>query len=231
MSIVLVKANKGGVGKSWITLQLGHGLALKNKKVLILTSDSQNNILDFAGVSSTNVSIDKWLKNESAELTKLRSNLYYLSLTSPYLTAEEEIKLETFINVAKVQFDYILIDSTPVLGLDKKFVEIADKIIIPTFLDSVTMGSITTLMDTIDPLTKVKAIIPNRVGRTKLEKDYYTYLKEIIPEQIYLSVPINQLATISKLIDTSNTIWESKNKQARNLQNVFTEILEVISDE
>ena len=31
--VILIKANKGGVGKSWITLQLAHALALKDKKI------------------------------------------------------------------------------------------------------------------------------------------------------------------------------------------------------
>lgn len=47
--IILIKANKGGVGKSWIALQLAHGMSRLGKKVIILTSDSQNNILDYSG--------------------------------------------------------------------------------------------------------------------------------------------------------------------------------------
>ena len=231
MSIILIKANKGGVGKSWITLQLAHGLALENKKVLILTSDSQNNVPDFAGVGGVFVTLDDWLNNKNQGLTTLRSNMYYLALTNSYLSAEEEIKFETFINAVKTEFDYIVIDSTPVLNLDNKFIELADKVVIPTFLDAVTMGSITTLMNSIEPLTKVKAIIPNRVGRTKLEKEYFEYLKEIIPEQIHLTIPLQQSAFISKLIDDGNTVWESKRKQAKSLQNLFKEILEVLVDE
>ena len=92
MSIILIKANKGGVGKSWITLQLAHGLALENKKVLILTSDSQNNVPGFAGVGGVFVTLDDWLNNKNQGLTTLRDNMYYLALTNSYLSAEEEIK-------------------------------------------------------------------------------------------------------------------------------------------
>ncbi|MGK4199385.1 AAA family ATPase [Fusobacterium sp. HC1336] len=52
--VILVKANKGGVGKSWLTLQLAHATALKDKQVLIITSDSQNNIPRFAGIKENN---------------------------------------------------------------------------------------------------------------------------------------------------------------------------------
>lgn len=47
--IVLVKNNKGGVGKSWLALQLAAYQAYRGNIVLILTSDSQNNIFNFAG--------------------------------------------------------------------------------------------------------------------------------------------------------------------------------------
>ena len=45
--VIIIKVNKGGVGKTFLTVQLGAGLASIGKKVLILTSDSQNNILHY----------------------------------------------------------------------------------------------------------------------------------------------------------------------------------------
>ena len=50
MGVVLVKNNKGGVGKSWIALQLAAYKAFQNEKVLLLTSDSQNNVLNYSGI-------------------------------------------------------------------------------------------------------------------------------------------------------------------------------------
>lgn len=231
MSTILVKANKGGVGKSWITLQLGHGLALEGHKVLIITSDSQNNVPEFAGIDGPFATITDWISNKGSDLTKLRDNLFYIALDAPYLSEFQEVKFETIVNVLKSEFDYILVDSTPVLNLDNKFIEMSDKVVIPTFLDAVTMNSITTLMDNIFPASKVKAIIPNRAGRTKLEKEYYSFLKEIIPNKIYLSVPLNQSAFISRLIDDGKTVWESKNKYSLSLQNLFKGILGVLLDE
>ena len=38
MSKILIKNNKGGVGKSWLTLQLSSGLAQLGYKVLVVTS-------------------------------------------------------------------------------------------------------------------------------------------------------------------------------------------------
>lgn len=227
--VILIKANKGGVGKSWITLQLAHALALKNKKVLVITSDSQNNILDFAGVEpNTLLGLDEWLKNRDGGFIELRNNLDYIPFHSSILPEELEVRFESFINAMKNEYDYIFIDSTPVLNLDKKFIELADEIVIPTFLDQVTIGSIATLMEQINPKNKVKVIIPNRAGRTKLEKNYYLSLKEFISNRILLTVPIKQSAFISKAIDDGKTIWEYRSKEATILQKLFSEVLEAL---
>lgn len=228
---ILVKANKGGVGKSWITLQLAHKAALDGNKVMIITSDSQNNILDFSGNSSlTPLGLDEWLTKANGGFTELRENLFYIPFNSAMLPEELEVRFESFINMLKEEFNYIFIDSTPVLNLDKKFIELADEVIIPTFLDQVTMSSITTLMEQIKPKSKVKVIIPNRAGRTKLEKEYYTLLKEIVTlaPSIFLSVPVKQSSFISKAIDEGKTIWEYRAKEAKALQELFLQVLEVL---
>lgn len=229
--IILVKANKGGVGKSWITLQLAHYFSIKNKKVLILTSDSQNNIPTFCDIDiNTRADLEEWILNGNSELIELRNNLFYIPFNSISIENKLKHKFETFINTIKTEFDYIFIDATPVLNLDNAFVGVADKIIIPTFLDMVTMNSILTLLDTV-PTEKVKAIIPNRTGRCSLEGVYFESLKDILGNLIYLSVPIRQSAFISRLIDKGKTIWESKSKAALALQSTFYPVLEVIKNE
>lgn len=226
---ILVKANKGGVGKSWITLQLAHKAALDGNKVIIITSDSQNNILDFSGNGNlTPLGLDEWLTGGNGGFTELRKNLYYIPFNSAMLPEELEIRFESFVNVLKGEFDYIFIDSTPVLNLDKKFIELADEVVIPTFLDQVTLGSIIALMEQITPRNKVKAIIPNRVGRNKIEKEYYKNLKDIVSQSIFLSVPIKQSSFISRAIDNGKTIWEYNAKEAKALQELFLQVLEVL---
>lgn len=226
---ILIKANKGGVGKSWTTLQLAHKAALDGNKVIIITSDSQNNILDFSGNGSlTPLGLDEWLTGGNGGFTELRKNLYYIPFHSTMLPEELEVRFESFINILKEEFDYIFIDSTPVLNLDKKFIDLADEVVIPTFLDQVTIGSITTLMAQIDPKNKVKAIIPNRVRRNKIEKEYYENLKNTVSQNIFLSVPIKQSSFISKVIDEGKTIWEYRAKEAKALQELFLQVLEVL---
>jgi len=56
-NIFTVKVNKGGIGKTFFTVQIGHGLALQGYKVLLITSDSQNNILHY---TKSKKEIDKY---------------------------------------------------------------------------------------------------------------------------------------------------------------------------
>lgn len=227
--VILIKANKGGVGKSWITLQLAHGMSRLGKRVIILTSDNQNNILDYSGNGGiAPLGLEEWLKNGNGGFTELRKNLYYIPLNSSLLPEELEVRFESFLNVLKEEFDYIFIDSTPVLNLDRKFIELADDVIIPTFLDSVTLGSIHTLMEQIEPKSKVKAIIPNRAGRSRLEKEYYQILEATTSANIFLSIPITQSAFIGKTIDAGRTVWEYRSIPANELKAIFSNIITVI---
>lgn len=56
-NIFTVKVNKGGIGKTFFAIQIGHGLALQGYKVLLITSDSQNNILHY---TKSKKEIDKY---------------------------------------------------------------------------------------------------------------------------------------------------------------------------
>lgn len=231
MSIILIKNNKGGVGKSWITLQLGCGIQFATeKKVLILTSDNQNNILEYAGIDKNKISvgIEDWLKNKTGEVINLRKNLDFIPIKTSYLNTISKNDLKELFEVFKSKYEYILIDSTPALHLDTQFIELADKVVVPGFADKVTLNSITSLLDQVN-IDKVKSVIINRFTRTKKEKEYFNGLKEILNDfEIQLVAPISQSAVIGDLIDKGKTIWESNSKKVKPFQNIFAEVIEVL---
>lgn len=231
MSVILIKNNKGGVGKSWITLQLAHGLQhVSDKKVLIVTSDNQNNILEYAGMekAATDSGLEKWIKTGTGDLIRLRKNLFFIPLKTSHLNLQSKVKLECLFEAFKEEYEYILIDSTPVVGIDKYFVDLADKVVVPGFADKVTINSITSLLEGVE-VRKVKSVIINKWTKTAKEKEYYKGLKEVLePFEILLTAPINQSATIGKLIDDGKTIWESNSKKIKTIQESFVTIIEEI---
>ncbi|EGQ79736.1 ParA family protein [Fusobacterium animalis ATCC 51191] len=104
-NIFTVKVNKGGIGKTFFTVQIGHGLALQGYKVLLITSDSQNNILHY---TKSKKEIDKYdlskglrhavLYGDNRDLyIKVRENLYFLPTESSVFSNAFEKKFDDFI--------------------------------------------------------------------------------------------------------------------------------------
>ncbi|EAA25217.1 ParA family protein [Fusobacterium polymorphum] len=234
MGVVLVKNNKGGVGKSWIALQLAAYKAFQNEKVLLLTSDSQNNVLNYSGIKIEDTNkkgLEDLLEGKNYELTKLRPNLFFLHLQDYKVKGNLDEKFKKQISILKKEFKHIIIDGSPVMNLDNVFVDVAEHIIVPTFLDSVTTNSILNLLKKTD-ISKIRAVIPNRVGRTKIEKDFYTFLKNKLTRSgVFLSIPINQSSIILKLIENGTLLWERRSQKLDEIKNVFVKVWREIEDE
>jgi chromosome partitioning protein len=234
MGVVLVKNNKGGVGKSWIALQLAAYKAFQNEKVLLLTSDSQNNVLNYSGIKIEDTNkkgLEDLLEGKNYELTKLRPNLFFLHLQDYKVKGNLDEKFKKQISILKKEFKHIIIDGSPVMNLDNVFVDVAEHIIVPTFLDSVTTNSILNLLKKTD-ISKIRAVIPNRVGRTKIEKDFYTFLKNKLTRSgVFLSIPINQSSIILKLIENGTLLWERRSQKLNEIKNVFVKVWREIEDE
>ena len=234
MGVVLVKNNKGGVGKSWIALQLAAYKAFQNEKVLLLTSDSQNNVLNYSGIKIEDTNkkgLEDMLEGKKYELTKLRPNLFFLHLQDYKVKGTLDENFKKQINNLKKEFKHIIIDGSPVMNLDNVFVDVAEHIIVPTFLDSVTTNSILNLLKKTD-ISKIRAVIPNRVGRTAIEKNFYTFLKDKLTRSgVFLSIPINQSSIILKLIENGTLLWERRSQKLDDIKNVFIKVWGEIEDE
>lgn len=229
---ILIKNQKGGVGKSLIAFWLAHGLALEDKKVLLLTSDSQDNIPAFAGKSKEakemTRGLESWVKTGEGDTLELRNNLYYIPLKVLNISKEDSLKFKNFIEIMVQRVDYIVIDASPVLELDDLFVEISDKIVIPTFLDEVTTQGIFNLIKKVG-ISKIKAIIPNRAHSTRLENEYFSELQSTFENTgIILTCPIKHSSAVAKLIDTGRTLWETRQKTLDPVRHEFQKVLEVI---
>ena len=234
MGVVLVKNNKGGVGKSWIALQLAAYKAFQNEKVLLLTSDSQNNVLNYSGIKIEDTNkkgLEDMLEGKNYELTKLRPNLFFLHLQDYKVKGNLDEKFKKQISILEKEFKHIIIDGSPVMNLDNVFVDVAEHIIVPTFLDSVTTNSILNLLKKTD-ISKIRAVIPNRVGRTAIEKNFYTFLKDKLTRSgVFLSIPINQSSIILKLIENGTLLWERRSQKLDDIKNVFIKVWGEIEDE
>lgn len=175
--------------------------------------------------------VEDFIEGKSYKIKKLRENLFFLHLQGYKIKNSFDEAFKRAIKILKDEYDYIVIDGSPVMGLDNLFIEISDHIVIPTFLDSITTHSVLSMLKKVD-LNKVKAVVPNRTGRTKLEKEYYDFLnKKLGVQGIHLSFPIPQISLISKLIDKETLLWESKAKKLDYIKGIFINIWKEIDNE
>lgn len=111
-----------GSGKSFISVNLGMSIALKNKKVLIIDGDMRHGTTS-AYIGSPSTGLSNYLSGAEGDVMKLIvqsdlcDNLFILPVGSiPPNPTEllESSRLAELLNIVKDKFDYIIIDCPPV---------------------------------------------------------------------------------------------------------------------
>lgn len=229
--VYTLKVNKGGIGKTFLTVQLAHGLTMKGSKVIILTSDSQNNIMDFTIPEEKQESIElkkglrSWVMTGKGDKLNLRKNLDFIPLESSVFTERFLEKLPIFIDHLKKEYDYILIDSIPTMKIDTEFVRCSDKIIIPAFCDIPTLKGVINVIEEAG-IEKIHAILVNLYRATITQKDILEKLNSMLKEtDILFPEPIKETSLIESLVKKGKTIWESKAKSIEEAQNSLLDII------
>lgn len=228
--IIQVKVQKGGLGKSFITATLGHLISLVDKKVLILSTDSQNSVYDMFVKEKEKVEkglIDSIL-NENLNIISLRENLDFIPLELKKKFTNKIIeKIPNFLNSLKEKYDFILIDSTPAIELDEIFVQNADKIIIPAIGDKLAVNGIVNIIK--ENRNKIACIVFNKYTNTRVNKAYYREMKELCDNSgVFMPEPIKCLSYIAELVERGETIWEVGSKKVVETQEIFKEILKKV---
>lgn len=238
--VITFKINKGGVGKSFLTTQVGAGLALTGKKVLILTSDSQNNILDYTFGDSDRPEFDsglkEYVKGREGDIIKIRENLFFIPLESPVFSDYFIKHFPLFLEKEKEKYDYILIDSTPTEKLDRVFVQYSDEIIIPCLANKVSVqGAINSIteVNVIEEETgkkiKINSIVVNMYENIKEQKYYLQQLENILKNKnIIFPKPIKKLSIIETLLGKGKTVWESESKLLAETHETLIKIIKNI---
>ncbi len=231
--VYTIKNNKGGIAKTFTTVQLASGLALMGHKVLLATSDSQNNILHYTLNKNDLEKHDMSrglrhavLYGDNEDLyIQARKNLDFIPTESSVFSEAFEKKFEKWLEKKKEEYDYILIDSIPTMEIDKKFVENSDKIIIPTFCDYATTNSVLNVIEETGA-DKILAVIVSLYKNTKIQKEYYEKISSFIKGTgICFPKPVKELSQIESLIEKGKTIWESKAKSMKETQDSFLDVI------
>lgn len=225
--IITIKNNKGGVGKSTLSKNIAHGLAMLDYKTALITSDAQNDSLILLGGWFEG---GKGFKNyvQTAEdcHIKIRKNLDYYPVETDIFGINLKNKIKEAFSVLKTKYDFIIIDCAPVFNvLNDIILEITDEIIIPIKLDKLSTAGITRLLDKAEG-NKITQIIPNLYRNTKISKDYFINLKSFFKNTgVILSNPIPESVIEEQLSEKGKTIWETQAKKAEELQTIYGNII------
>lgn len=229
--VYTLKVNKGGIGKTFLTVQLAHGLAMQENKVIILTSDSQNNIIDFSipeekqEYMKLKQGLKSWVLKGEGEKIRLRKNLEFIPLESSVFSRQFLEKFPKFIENLQKEYDYILIDSIPTMKIDTEFVKCSHKVIIPAFCDTPTLKGIMNVIDEAG-VDKILAIIVNLYRNTSTQKNILSSLKNILEgTDIIFPEPLKESSAVESLARKGKTVWESKAKSLKKIQESLLDII------
>lgn len=218
--IIAVTNQKGGVGKTTTAVNLAACLAYKGKKVLVVDSDPQGNASSGLGVNKDDVEnslydclIDSSKTKDAVMKTLTRGLSVIPSL--PELSAAEielasqknrEYYLDKVLSQVKDDYDFIVIDSPPALGmLTINIMTAADSILIPIQCEyysleglSQLITSVKTIKKSLNPDLEIEGILATMFdGRTNLSQQVLDEVKKHFPDKVF-ATPIPRNVRLSE---------------------------------
>lgn len=250
-NIYTIANQKGGVGKTTTAVNLGAYLAQLDQKVLLVDMDPQANATSSLGIDKNQVeggTYQTLLEDESLKKFILKNPKLKLFLlpSSPELAGAEvelvnevgrENLLRRSLQSVKDQYDYIIVDCPPSLGLLtlNGLVAADDGILIPVQCEYLAMEGLSQLISTIDRVRRVifpglsirGVILTMYDGRTNLADDVVAEVKKYFPTQVFQTiVPRSVRLAEAPSYGVPIHIYSPKSQGARAYQDLALEVLE-----
>ncbi len=209
--IISVANQKGGVGKTTTTVNLGACLASLGKKVLLVDMDAQGNATSGVGIRKPDVTQDIYdvLVNElpiaDATLVTEHENLSIVPATLQLAGAEIELtsmmaresRLKGSLAEVTDLYDYILIDCPPSLGhLTINSFTASDSILIPVQCEYYALEGLSQLLNTVrlvqkhfNPELEIEGVLLTMYdARTNLGNEVVEEVRKYFREKVYETI-------------------------------------------
>ncbi|MCQ2347035.1 MAG: AAA family ATPase [Paludibacteraceae bacterium] len=250
MSKIIALANqKGGVGKTTTAINLAAALAKEGKRVLLVDADPQANASSGLGIEIKNLNstiyeclvngIDPHIAIFATSIDNLSIIPSHIDLVGAEIEMlnlpNRENLMKTILNQLRSDYDYILIDCSPSLGLiTVNALTASDSVIIPVQCEFFALEGIAKLLNTIkiiksklNPALKIEGFLLTMYdNRLRLSNQVYEEVKRHFGELVFNTV-IYRNVRLSEAPSHGMSVleYDPSSKGAKNYTNLAKELI------
>lgn len=248
--IVSIANQKGGVGKTTTSVNLSTCLAKSGKKVLMIDADPQGNATSGLGIEKevefsvydvmiNDVAVKETLQNSCVKNLKVCPSNINLAGAEVELVSmmSREHRLKEKIDEIKDEFDYIIIDCPPSLGLiTLNSFTASDSVLIPVQCEYYALEGLGQLINTINLVKKhlnknfeiEGALLTMYDARTNLSNQVVREVKNYFGEKVYKTViPRNVKLSEAPSYGMPITVYDPRSKGAKCYDKFTKEFLKI----
>jgi chromosome partitioning protein len=238
--------HKGGVGKTTTTLNLGKALSLQGKKVLLIDIDPQANLSQSAGLENSKANLYHFfLQNIDFPVQHLTKNFDIVTASLELNSLEFQMmsdvngyfKLKKGLKTVSDQYDFVLIDCPPSLGiLTINAMTAATEIIVCIQSQFLAMKGLNNILDFVEslrenhnPNLKILGLLLTQINNTVLSKNIVQTIQDNFAQTVFQTL-IRQNVALAECTTQGKDIfsYDLNSNGAKDYMSLAQEILKLV---